>query len=81
MLAGMPERIGYALVPAVRRIGLAQEAVELLIGWAQSQPDVRAITARVEPGNVASERLLERLGFVSEGERDGMQRFVLRSAV
>ena len=71
--------IGYALVPAARGAGLAGEAVGLLIAWAQSQPGVRAITARVDQGNVASERLLTRLGFASDGEDDGRQRFSLRS--
>lgn len=72
--------LGYAVVPAARRQGFAREAVELLVAWAWSQPGVRAITARVEPRNAASERLLDRLGFIREGERDGMQRFVLRTA-
>ena len=72
--------IGYALVPAARGMGLARESVELLVAWAQSQPGVRVITARVDHGNVASERLLERLHFTSEGEHEGMQRFVLPSA-
>jgi [ribosomal protein S5]-alanine N-acetyltransferase len=72
--------IGYALVPAARGMGLARESVELLVSWAQSQPGVRAITTRVEPGNVASERLLERLHFMCQGEHEGMQRFVLPGA-
>lgn len=71
--------IGYALVPAARGMGLARESVDPLVGWAQSQPGVRVITARVDHGNVASERLLERLHFTSEGEHEGMQRFVLPS--
>jgi RimJ/RimL family protein N-acetyltransferase len=71
--------LGYAMVPAARRQGFAREAAELLIAWARSQPGVRAITARVEPGNTASERLLDHLGFVGEGEREGMQRFILRT--
>jgi RimJ/RimL family protein N-acetyltransferase len=73
--------IGYALVPAARGAGLAGEAVSLLIAWAWSQPGVRTITARVDHGNVASERLLKRLGFASDGEDNGRQRFALRPAV
>jgi RimJ/RimL family protein N-acetyltransferase len=72
--------IGYALVPAARGAGLAGEAVELLVDWAQSQPEVRAVTARVDRGNVASERLLARLGFSADGDDGGLARFVLRSA-
>ncbi len=73
--------IGYALVPAARGLGLASEAVRLLIAWAQSQPGVRVMTARVGHGNVPSERLLKRLGFASDGEDNGRQRFALRAAV
>jgi RimJ/RimL family protein N-acetyltransferase len=72
--------IGYALVPAARGRGLAGGAVRLLIGWAQSQPGVRVITARVDHGNVASERLLNRLGFAYTDEDNGMQRFALPTA-
>lgn len=72
--------IGYALVPAARGLGLGSEAVGLLIAWAQSQPGVRVITARVDHGNVASERLLNRLGFASTDEDNGMKRFVLPAA-
>jgi RimJ/RimL family protein N-acetyltransferase len=73
--------VGYALVPAARGMGLAGEAVGLLITWALRQPGVHTITARVDPGNAASERLLTRLGFARDGERDGMPRFVLRPSV
>jgi RimJ/RimL family protein N-acetyltransferase len=72
--------IGYALVPAARGTGLGREAVSLLIAWAQSQPGVRVITARVDHCNVASERLLNRLGFGYAGEVNGLQRFTLPSA-
>jgi GNAT superfamily N-acetyltransferase len=73
--------IGYALVPQARGAGLASEAVELLVTWAQSQPGVRAVSARVDHGNAASERLLARLGFGADGEDGDLARFVLRSAV
>lgn len=73
--------IGYALVPRARGAGLASEAVELLVAWAKSQPAVRAVSARVDRGNTASERLLARLGFAADGEDGGLARFVLRSAV
>jgi GNAT superfamily N-acetyltransferase len=69
--------IGYALVPGARGAGLASESVRLLIAWARTQPGVGAITARVEPGNSPSERLLRRAGFRLDGQRAGMLRFVL----
>ena len=69
--------IGYALVPAARGAGYAREAVALLIAWAWRQPGVGLIAARVEPGNAASARVLQRLGFQFDGDRDGMDRYVL----
>jgi len=69
--------IGYALVPAARGNGLASEAISLLVGWARGQPGVRSVTARVDPSNEPSRRVLERLGFVRDGERGGLERFVL----
>jgi RimJ/RimL family protein N-acetyltransferase len=70
--------IGYALVPAARGEGLATEAVGLLADWAREQPGVDAVTARVDPENDASQRLLRRLDFAPDGQHDGLMRFVLR---
>jgi RimJ/RimL family protein N-acetyltransferase len=69
--------IGYALVPAARGSGLASEAISLLVGWARGQPGVDRVIARVDPGNEPSRRVLERLGFERDGERGGLERFVL----
>jgi RimJ/RimL family protein N-acetyltransferase len=69
--------VGYALVPAARGAGLVHEAMELLVAWAWSRPGVRVVTARVDAGNGASERVLQRLGFALDGERDGMSRYAL----
>ena len=70
--------VGYALVPAARGAGLATESVGLLTRWALAQPGVTAVSARVRPANAASVRLLERLGFAADGERDGHARYVVR---
>ena len=56
--------IGYGLVPPSRGRGFGTEAVGALVEWLTAQPEVRRITAEVEIGNLASRRLLERLGFV-----------------
>ena len=71
--------IGYALVPGARGAGLAGQAVALLAEWAASQPGVRAVTARVEPDNAASVRLLHRLGFVADGRAGPYLRYVLQA--
>jgi RimJ/RimL family protein N-acetyltransferase len=73
--------LGYAVVPVARRKGYARDAVELLIEWAKEQPGVRAFAARVESGNTGSERLLTGLGFIPDGSRGDMQRFVLPGAI
>jgi RimJ/RimL family protein N-acetyltransferase len=78
---GPPEdgevEIGYGLVPAARGAGLASEATELLVEWARTQPGVERVCARVDPSNDPSRRLLVRLGFEPDGERGGLQRYVL----
>ena len=69
--------IGYALVPAARGAGLASEATGLLVDWARGQPGVRTVSARVDPANGPSRRVLVRLGFTPDGEVGGLERFVL----
>lgn len=71
--------IGYGLAPPFRRRGYGTEAVRALAGWVAAQPGVAAVTASVAIGNLASRRLLERLGFGLVGERDGHWAFA-RSA-
>lgn len=63
--------IGYGLAAPFRNNGYGVEAVRALVDWLLDQPDVRAVTAEVEVGNIASRRLLERLGFTLEEEVDG----------
>lgn len=70
--------IGYALVPRARGSGLAGEAVALLADWALSQPCVYVLSARVEPENTSSLRLLDRLGFTADGQSEQHMRYVLR---
>lgn len=72
--------IGFALVPTARGVGLARDAAQLLLDWAQAQRDVDDITARVDPDNAGSVRALDRLGFTPDGERDGLRRMILRAA-
>jgi ribosomal protein S18 acetylase RimI-like enzyme len=70
--------VGYALAPAARGAGLASASVMLMSRWAFAQPGVRTVSARVEPDNAASVRLLERLGFELEGRAGDHLRYVLR---
>jgi RimJ/RimL family protein N-acetyltransferase len=70
--------VGYALVPGARGAGLATESVALLMQWAFTQPAVRTVSARVDPGNAASVRVLERLGFSPDGETGSHRRYAVR---
>ena len=63
--------IGYGLAAPSRGRGLGTEAVRAMAEWLAAQPGVRVLTADVEVGNVASRRLLERLGFALTGTRGG----------
>lgn len=54
--------IGYTVSPAFKRQGYAYEIVRSLIGWIRQQGEVK-IMAGAAPENIASIRLLEKLGF------------------
>ncbi|SCL54005.1 Protein N-acetyltransferase, RimJ/RimL family [Micromonospora citrea] len=59
--------LGYALLPAARGRGLATRAVRLLAGWAFGPAGVARLVAGTLPDNVASHRVLEKVGFRREG--------------
>ena len=55
--------IGYGVAAPSRRQGMATEAVGGLVDWIVEVSGVRRVVAEVLEDNVASRRLLERLGF------------------
>jgi len=58
--------IGYGIAPEYRCRGMATEAASGLIGWAFSDPRCWAVSAiGVRDDNVASKRVLEKLGMRS----------------
>jgi RimJ/RimL family protein N-acetyltransferase len=59
--------IDYYLAPAWRGHGYATRAVGLLREWAFTRTAVERLVAGVHTGNAASQRVLERSGFVREG--------------
>jgi ribosomal-protein-alanine N-acetyltransferase len=73
---GMVE-IGYRILPAYRRRGIAIEAVRALFGWAVADPRVRVFRASVSPANGPSLSLIAKLGFEQVGEQideeDGLE--------
>jgi RimJ/RimL family protein N-acetyltransferase len=70
--------IGYGLAAPSRGRGLGGAAVRELVEWLAARDNVRHIEAEVHLGNVASWRILERLGFAATGEeRSGYRRYAL----
>jgi len=59
--------IGYSLHPDWQGRGLASEALTLILDYLFKQHGLRRIEADIDPRNLPSCRLLERLGFVREG--------------
>lgn len=60
--------IGYGISDDYRGCGYATEAVSALTDWAFMQPGVIHIIAETEGSNAASQRVLEKTGFVPTGE-------------
>ncbi|WP_433423302.1 GNAT family N-acetyltransferase [Microtetraspora malaysiensis] len=58
--------IGYGLRPEFRGRGLVTRAVDLLADWAFTHTRLRRLIAGTAPDNPASQRVLERAGFVQE---------------
>ncbi len=59
--------VGYALVRSAQGRGLGTALARLLVQRAFDELDAHRVTARVDPDNAASLRLLARLGFREEG--------------
>ncbi|MBR2790405.1 MAG: GNAT family N-acetyltransferase [Eggerthellaceae bacterium] len=63
---GVPE-IGYGILPEHQGNGYATEAVKAALTWAFAHPGVTAVEAETDPGNAASQRVLEKCGFSPTG--------------
>ena len=64
-IEGEPE-FGYVFSPRVHGQGIAHEACAAVIEWGDSNLDADSYPAIIAPGNAASIRLAERLGFERE---------------
>ena len=60
--------IGYGLLPEYWGKGYATEAVKAMTEWASKQPGVKRIEAETDPENTASQRVLEKTGYVPTGD-------------
>lgn len=63
------KEIGYGIAPAHQRKGYAFEALSALLDLLQKELCLEMVTAGILPENVASEKLLAKLGFCKEGLR------------
>jgi RimJ/RimL family protein N-acetyltransferase len=69
--------IGYGLAEPYRGQGYGTEAVQGLCGWLSVHAGARRITADVLDVNVASRRLLTKLGFIVTARRGEHVTYVL----
>ncbi len=59
--------LGYCFARAAWGQGYATEAAAALVGWAFDELSLNRVQAETDTRNVASARVLEKLGFVREG--------------
>mgnify|MGYP004577642931 CR=1 FL=1 len=71
--------IGYGIQPEYEGKGYATEVVQAMTQWAFGQKDVVFVEAETAPDNKASQRVLEKCGFVPDGTGAEGPRFVLES--
>lgn len=60
--------IGYGIAEDYQGNGYATEAVSAVVRWAKDQPCVHRIEAETEIGNIASQKVLAKAGFVLTGK-------------
>ncbi|MGB8779976.1 MAG: GNAT family protein [Candidatus Bathyarchaeia archaeon] len=66
-IAGKQLEIGYSLVPSERGKGYCSEAVKIMVDYLFLSKDIARIQAHTDPRNIASQRVLEKVGFKKEG--------------
>ncbi|WP_328917546.1 MULTISPECIES: GNAT family N-acetyltransferase [unclassified Streptomyces] len=71
--------IGYDLSVSGRGAGWATDAARALCQWALAQPGVLVVQATTEPGNRASQAVLERVGFLRVADRGELWAYELTS--
>lgn len=70
-LEGVPEA-GWAFDADHWGSGLATEAMAAALGWADAHLDAAEVRCIIDPGNAASERVSEKLGFRRIGDSDAL---------
>ena len=59
--------IGYGILEEHQGQGYATEAVQAACGWAFQHPEVKTLEAETDAGNAASQRVLQKCGFLPNG--------------
>jgi ribosomal-protein-alanine N-acetyltransferase len=59
--------IGFVLVPQERGKGYCTEAVKIMVDYLFLSKEMARIQAHIDPGNVASQKVVEKNGFKKEG--------------
>ena len=59
--------IGYGILEEYQGQGYATEAIDATVVWALKQSNVTRVEAETEPDNRASQRVLEKCGFLPTG--------------
>ena len=54
--------LGYFVIPSYWRQGYGTEATKAMLDWAFTQPGVETMTAGCDADNIASQRILEKIG-------------------
>jgi ribosomal-protein-alanine N-acetyltransferase len=58
--------IGYMLLPEIHGKGIASEAVKIVVDFGFNEMKLHSIEAVIDPKNGASERVLQKNGFIKE---------------
>ena len=66
-VAGKQLEIGYSLLPSERGKGYCTEATQLMVDYLFLSKETMRIQAQTDPRNVASHKVLEKVGFKKEG--------------
>ena len=69
--------IGFGIIPSKRGKGFCRESVEALLKWGLSHNEVNCIIAQCDKSNIASRKILEKVGFECIGEKDDLLRWKL----
>jgi [ribosomal protein S5]-alanine N-acetyltransferase len=70
--------IGYGTYTEFQNRGFMTEIVNGIIKWTKTQPKVRSVIASSEKTNIASSRVLEKNGFVKNGETEASIKWCLK---